>query len=200
MGRVFTLVVAIDTKLTGSIGEHYVCSMLARHGWAPALTRDGLARTDILAVQTTGDRRAIEVQVKSIRITKSKPDWPLGTNSQGPSLNDREWFVFVAIALNPTGPMRCFVVPRDHVAAAVWIEHMHWFTEPGIPIGQRNTPLKDARSSVATFANYEDRWDLLEHSAYDAPVLLPAAFREYAQEARVGLPDGHPWLEALPVW
>ncbi len=30
-----------DTKQTKSIGEHYVCAMLARCGWAPALTRDG---------------------------------------------------------------------------------------------------------------------------------------------------------------
>jgi len=46
--RVFTHPVAMDTKMTGTIGEHFACAMLARHGWAPALTRDGLARTDIL--------------------------------------------------------------------------------------------------------------------------------------------------------
>jgi hypothetical protein len=44
-----------DTKQTKSIGEHHVCSMLARWAWAPALTRDGLARTDILAVFTRGE-------------------------------------------------------------------------------------------------------------------------------------------------
>jgi hypothetical protein len=116
---------AVDTKLTGTIGEYYVCAMLARHGWAPALTRDGLARTDILAVQTTGERRAIEVQVKSIRSAAKNPDWPLGTNSQGVAVNDREWFVFVLIDPSPAGNMRTFVVPRDHVAATIWIEHQH---------------------------------------------------------------------------
>jgi hypothetical protein len=38
-------------------GEHWVASMLARHSWAPALTRDGLERTDILAAKVTGERR-----------------------------------------------------------------------------------------------------------------------------------------------
>jgi hypothetical protein len=57
-----------DTKMTKSAGEHWVCSVLSRYGWAAALTRDGLERTDILAVQTEGSgRQAIEVQVKSMR-------------------------------------------------------------------------------------------------------------------------------------
>jgi hypothetical protein len=54
-------VAKIDTKLTGSAGEHYVCSMLARYGWAPSLTRDGLERTDILAVHSV-ERWLIEVK------------------------------------------------------------------------------------------------------------------------------------------
>ena len=53
----------VDTKQTKTVGEHHVASELARRGWAPALTRDGLERTDILAVHTVG-RRQIEVQVK----------------------------------------------------------------------------------------------------------------------------------------
>ncbi|MBD7919160.1 hypothetical protein H9657_12850 [Cellulomonas sp. Sa3CUA2] len=191
---------AVDTKMTGTIGEHYVCAMLARHGWAPALTRDGLARTDILAAQTTGERRAIEVQVKSIRSAAKNPDWPLGTNSQGVALNDREWFVFVLIDPSPAGNMRTFVVPRDHVAATIWIEHQHWLTEPGVRAGKRNTPLSNARSSLAAFVGYEDRWDLLLESAHDAPVLLPPVLRKYAMEERVGLPAGHPWIGSLPVW
>jgi len=53
-----------DTKQTKTIGEHHVASELARRGWAPALTRDGLERTDILAVHTKpASRRMVEVQV-----------------------------------------------------------------------------------------------------------------------------------------
>jgi hypothetical protein len=39
----------VDTKLTGSAGEHHVCSMLARYGWAASLNRSGLERSDVLA-------------------------------------------------------------------------------------------------------------------------------------------------------
>jgi hypothetical protein len=38
-----------DTKQTKTIGEHHVASELARRGWAPAMTRDGIERTDIVA-------------------------------------------------------------------------------------------------------------------------------------------------------
>jgi hypothetical protein len=62
-----------DTKLRGSAGEHYVCSMLARYGWAASLTRDGLERTDVLAVHSV-ERDMIEGQVKTIRTGK----WMLG--------------------------------------------------------------------------------------------------------------------------
>jgi hypothetical protein len=44
--------------MTKNAGEHWVCSVLSRYGWAAALTRDGLERTDILAVQTEGPRAA----------------------------------------------------------------------------------------------------------------------------------------------
>lgn len=57
-----------DTKLTKSVGEHWACSELARWGWAAALTRDGLERTDLLAVGThLPDRPTIEIQVKTAR-------------------------------------------------------------------------------------------------------------------------------------
>jgi hypothetical protein len=54
-----------DTKLTKPAGEHWVCSVLARLDWGPALTRDGLERTDILAVRSTETRRMVEIQVKA---------------------------------------------------------------------------------------------------------------------------------------
>lgn len=98
-------------------------------------------------------------------------------------------------------PLRYFVVPRDHVAAAAWIEHMHWLTEPGIAPGVRNVGPERARSTLATFAAYENAWSTLSQPTEDVPVLLPAKFRSYAQDsARVGLPAGHPWRSALPRW
>jgi hypothetical protein len=105
-----------DTKLSGSAGEHYVCSMLARMGWAASLTRDGLARTDILAEKASADRRMIEVQVKTITVG----NWPLGVKGTDGALSDREWYVFVRLGQFLDRP-RTWVVPRDHVAAATWI-------------------------------------------------------------------------------
>ena len=77
---------------------------------------------------------------------------------------------------------------------------MHWLTEPGIPAGKRNATLDQARGSAAAFAPYENRWDLLHVDTTEAPVLLPAAYRAYAQEERVGLPPDHRWKLALPKW
>lgn len=191
-----------DTKQTKTIGEHHVASELARRGWAPALTRDGLERTDILAVKPDDpNRRMVEIQVKTARGARwEKISWPLGTKSQGPSRHEREYFVMVAVPLDDTVPPRSFVVPRAHVAAAAWIEHMDWLTQPGIPPGTRNASVDRSRVTLATFEPYRDRWDLLLVDEHSAPVLLPSHFRALAAEPRVGLPPGHPWHIELPAW
>jgi hypothetical protein len=191
-----------DTKQTKTIGEHHVASELARRGWAPALTRDGLERTDILAVFTEGEpRRMVEIQVKAAR--GKKPElfsWPLGEKTQGPSMHEREYFVLVGVPSDHAEPPRSFVVPRSHIAAAAWISHMAWLTEPGVPTGQRNAAVDKSRVKLPAFAAYEGRWDLLMVDERDAPVLLPPLYRTLAQEPRVGLPPNHPWRVSLPTW
>jgi hypothetical protein len=81
--------------MINSVGEHWVCSVLARHGWAPALTRDGLERTDILAVQTIEgrDRQMVEVQVKTMTQQRyeAKWKWQLGVKAQERARSDQEW-------------------------------------------------------------------------------------------------------------
>ncbi|WEG08605.1 hypothetical protein PU630_15375 [Microbacterium horticulturae] len=191
-----------DTKQTKTIGEHLVASELARRGWAPALTRDGLERTDILAVHTGEDRRMIEVQVKTAR-THSwlQTNWPLGEKSQKHSAHEREYFVMVAVPHDLELAPRLFVLPRAHVAAAAWIAHMDWLTEEGVPAGKRNAPVSSSRVYLPTFENYENRWDLLFTDEGDAPVLLPPRYHELAASDRVGLPLGHRWRDdKLPAW
>ncbi|SER53036.1 hypothetical protein SAMN05443377_1028 [Propionibacterium cyclohexanicum] len=192
----------VDTKQTKTIGEHHVAAELARRGWAPALTRDGLERTDILAVLTEPDnRRLVEIQVKTARGGRwDSISWPLGPKSQSPSQHEREYFVMVAVPHDLTLAPRNFVVPRSHVAAAAWIEHMNWLTEPGIEPGKRNAPVERSRVSLSTFVRYEDRWDLLLVDETEAPVLLPGHYRAFALEERVGLPEQHAWRETLPEW
>ncbi len=92
------------------------------------------------------------------------------------------------------------MVPRDHVAAAAWISHQNWRTEPGIAPGRRNAGVDKARVDAAVFAQYLDRWDLLLQPSIDAPLLLPPRYRELALSERVGLPPGHPCVTALPDW
>jgi hypothetical protein len=137
-----------DTKMTKSAGEHWVCSVLARCGWAAALTRDGLGRTDILAVQTGGPgRQTVEVQVKSIRWVEASGRWQLGVKSQQPALSLHEWYALVMLGPGaPTAAPRTFIVPRDHVAAAAWIGHMNWLTDLHAPPGRRNAGLDQAVS------------------------------------------------------
>lgn len=191
-----------DTKQTKTIGEHHVAAELARRGWAPALTRDGLERTDILAVKVEGlDRRLVEIQVKGARGPRMAAiSWPLGLKSQSRSRHGREYFVLVAVPQDLNQHARSFVVPRVHVAATAWIEHMNWLTDPQMPRGKRNAPVERARVLLRTFEGYEDRWDLLEVDQLDAPVLLPSHYRDLALSSRVGLPPDHEWSAEVPEW
>lgn len=188
----------VDTKLIKAAGEHWACSVLARLGWSPALTRDGVARTDILATWPD-DGHMVEIQIKTASFMR-EPRWVMSAKAQLLARSDHEWFVLVALAQRPTDAPRSFVVPRDHVAAGVFIAHTNWLTEPGVPPGKRNTPLDGARTSLKVFERYENRWELLRASTEDAPVLLPEEFRAYATADRVGLPSGHPREAGLPPW
>lgn len=180
-----------DTKLTASTGEHYVCFALARRGWAASLTRDGLARSDILAVNTA-NRRMVEIQVKTVRDASS---WPLGKRGIEPAATDHEWYVLVRLGDLAHQP-DCFVVPRDHVAAATWIEHRAWLTDPDVPQGKRNAGIDRARVHIDAWEAYRDRWDELAEPSNKAKVRLPERMR--AVLPRVGLPEGHPWRERPP--
>lgn len=183
-----------------TVGEHWVCATLARHNWAPALTRDGIARTDILAVAThLANRPTVEIQVKAATDVGSRTSWPLPRVTELLAASGHEWFVFVLLPKVPVAP-RAFVVPRDHVSAATWIVHENWRTDPSVPEGRRNAPLSRARIELVIWQGYEDRWDLLGTPTSTVPVLLPSWLRQRCQEERVGLPPGHPWNDDLPVW
>jgi hypothetical protein len=189
-----------DTKMIKSAGEHWVCSALARHGWAPALTRDGLERTDILAVATyLPDWPTVEIQVKAATQRGDRTSWPVGLKAQAIAKSEREWFAFVLLPGFPSAP-RTFVIPRDHVSAATWIAHQDWRTDPTVPKGKRNASLNQARVIWTVWHGYEDRWDLLPTPTSEVPVLLPGWMHGLAQDERVGLPNGHPWKSALPDW
>jgi hypothetical protein len=173
---------------------------LARFGWAVALTRDGLERTDILAVDTTAkDRHMVEFQV--ITASPGTERFFIGAKSypvDEPS--DNEWWVLVGLNDPPhIGPLS-YILPRDHLGAGNWIQHHRWLNDPAVAPGRRNAPLKDSRMAFEVVLGYEDRWDLMKHPASEAPVLLPPDFRGFAQDESIDLPPQHPWLDALPDW
>jgi hypothetical protein len=100
-----------DTKMPKPAGEHWVCSVLARPGWAVALTGDGLERTDILAVDTTStDRHTVEVQVKTA--SPGTERFFIGAKANPvdePSEN--EWWVLVGLKDPPHVGPRSFILP-----------------------------------------------------------------------------------------
>ena len=182
-----------DTKLVKSAGEHYVCAELARRDWAGSLTRDGLARTDILAVHSER-RTPIEVQVKAAGVA---PSWLVGAKGLLPAISEREWFAMVHLG-DPAQKPRCWVLPRDHLAAAAWLTHQAWLYDEKAKPGTRNAPVERARVEPDCFSAYEDRWDLLSLPTPEVPVMLPEWMR--GAVAKYGLREGHPWLEELPEW
>lgn len=136
----------------------------------------------------------------ALRKSFHQVNWLLDAKAQEPSAHQREYFVLVAVPGDLQKSIRNFIVPRSHVAAAAWIEHMNWLTDPHVPKGKRKAPVEQDRVKVSTFARYENRWDLLFVDEGEAPVLLPTEYRALAQEERVGLPPGHAWHSALPLW
>jgi len=191
-----------DNKMLKTAGEHWVAAALALHGWAPALTRDGIERTDILAVHVAEVRTAIEVQVKTSsdgrNVDGGRGAFILGRKGLMPSQSLHEWFVLVVLA-RPTAerlapvPPAAYVVPRDHASAGLWIVHQRWLTDPSVPAGRRNTPVANGRVTADVFAGYRDRWDLLSLPTPEVPVLLHDWVQAAQHDQRIGLPPEHPW-------
>jgi hypothetical protein len=122
------------------------------------LTRDGITRTDILAVGTLlPDRPTVEIQVKTASDRGTNPSWPLVAITQLTAASEHGWFVLVLLPELPLPP-RAFVVPRDHVCAATWIRHQDWLTNPSAPEGTRNADLSRARISLDVWQGYEGCW------------------------------------------
>ena len=108
----------------------------------------------------------------------------------------QEWYVFVLLGRFPDRP-QTWVVPRDHVAAATWIVHWAWKTDPGAKPGTRNAAIDRARVLPKIWDRYEDRWDLLAESAFNAPVLLRHWMGEKIDDSNVGLPEARRWRDQV---
>jgi hypothetical protein len=187
----------IEKKLVKSAGEHWVCGVLSQMGWAAALTRDGLERTDILAVNKAGHHLSIQVKTTT---TAVKPKFMFGSKVIEPSVSLNEWYVLVALPVDVLSPTRAFVIPRDHASVGVWTRHMEWLTNENVKPGSRNSGINLNRIDHWLFERYEQRWDLLDEPTNKTPVMLPPRCRTLCTNPRVGLPEQHPWRDGLPEW
>jgi hypothetical protein len=185
--------------LIKSAGEHWVASVLSGLSWAAALTRDGLERTDVLAVHAT-KRIMVEIQVTAAS-HPAQPNWRTNRKAQRPSVSRREWFVLVALAPPIHGPhterssFRGITSPRQH-----GFDIRIGSPSPEYQLASATRAWTRPASRIWVVAGYENRWDLLEVSSDVVPVLLPADFRALAKSTRVGLPLEHPWNANLPAW
>ena len=138
-----------DTKAVKSVGEFWTCCKLAMNGWAPALTRDGLERTDILAERSHApfDVTQISVQVKTSRNER----WALNPAKIGSQRSLYEWFVLVGWNENEQ-TLSSYIVPRNHVSAGAWLGHMRWLIPllSEIEIAGLNKPVWMFRFSAIT--------------------------------------------------
>jgi hypothetical protein len=178
----------LDRKQVKSAGEHFVCAELARRGWNPALTRDGVERTDILAANVESGL-AITIQVKAAGATAS---WPVGTKGFLCAKSEHEWYVFVHLGDGYSAP-RYWLVPRNDVAAAAWVGYHAWRYSPDAK-RKRSAGPGATRLHPDDIDGYLDRWDLLELETSSAPWLLPEWIEGQASE--------HVWQSSsdAPAW
>jgi hypothetical protein len=147
-----------------------------------------MPRTDIVA-QHFVTERLIAVQCKASTARRSVQ---LSQTSEKPAQPGvEEWFVCSSVREGAHHRPRFYVIPRNVVAALVFVQHRRWLA------GARadGEPRKDSSRRVLKWEEidrYEERWDLLHHPTAEVPYWLPEWFREAA--ALFGLPEGHPGL------
>lgn len=132
--------VAASTVL-GAAGEHYVMSLLLRHGFIAALAPVGVPNCDIVVTDDIGDRLCA-VQVKT-RVDKgSDGGWHMSRKHESIS-SPGLFYAFLDFGKTLTAPPVCYVVPSAVVADAVARSHATWLSQPGKP---------DKSARTATYA------------------------------------------------
>lgn len=170
--------------MTGAAGEYFVAAELSLRAWLATVTIKNAPGTDILAQRpATGSIVAIQTKTASFG-----NKFQLGKKDELPSRADNEWYVLVKLHEQRTRPT-FYVVPRNVIAGATFAQHREWLSKPR----RDGRPRNDGTQRVmipSEFAGYEDRWDLLEHPANAAPLLIGAWYEKCVRD--FGLPPGHP--------
>ncbi len=141
--------------------------------------------------QHSETRDVIAVQVKTANPNNA---FRLGPKAEAPAKQWTEWFIFVALR-EPGERPRFFIVPTNIVAAIVYVGHRAWLAAPGR--GGRKRQDSNVRAiGYDEITPYEERWDLLESGAKDAPVWLLDWVIERGN-SDIGWPEGHPGFGAV---
>jgi hypothetical protein len=153
------------TGLTGAAGEYFVAAELSLRGWLATVTIKNAPWTDVLA-QIPDRGLAVAIQTKT---ASGGTRFQLNEKCEIPATAQNQWYVFVRLQAKETRP-NFYVVPHNIVAGATYAEHRWWLSEPALD----GTPHKDNPRRVIGaqhVTGYEDRWDLLERPADEAPLL-----------------------------
>jgi hypothetical protein len=184
------VLVGRPTALTGAAGEYFVAAELSLRGWLATVTIKNAPGTDVLA-QNLVSGAVVAIQTKTA--SHGNRHFQLGEKSEAPATAQNQWYVFVMLNKERMRP-RFFVVPRNVVAAAMYAEHREWLSRTardGTP--HRENPRRNMQ--LAYITGYEDRWDLLERPADEAPLLIDQWYTDCVK--KFGLPSNHPgWPSA----
>lgn len=94
----------------------------------------------------------------------------LSAKNEEPTTTTNEWFALVQLAVDSTYP-RVFFVPRNMIAAYVYLDHRLWLSEPK----KSGQPRRDSSRRAASpddLVAYKNRWDRLL-TPTDEVVLAP---------------------------
>lgn len=174
-----------STGLTGAAGEYHVAAQLSQRGWLATITIKNSPGTDVLA-QHVDTGALVAVQTKTT--ATASQGWILGAKDEKPTERTDSWYVLVGMHGENERP-DFYVLPRNHVAAHLWVGYQHWLTTPGRggKPHQENTLRNIYPSEVSA---YKEDWDALLAPSTNRPYALPDTFAIHVKE--FGLPPGHP--------
>ena len=145
------------TALIGAAGEYFVAAELSRRGWLATVTIKNAPGTDVLAQHADRPELLVAIQTKT---TTGKDSWLLSKKDETPTSATHEWYVLVAMGALADRPS-FYVMPRNHVAAYLWVGHRNWLANSPSPAQSR----KDSSMRnvfLSEIQHYRERWDALE--------------------------------------
>jgi hypothetical protein len=157
---------------------------LSRRGWLATVTVKNAPGTDVLA-QHSETGHVVGIQTKT---TTGKESFVLGAKNETPTRKTNEWIALVRLGkLDERATF--WLIPRNHVAALLWVGHRRWLAAPGRGGAvHKDNPMRNIRCDEVDA--YLERWDWLTRPTGRVRYALPSWFEQHLPAH--GLPPGHP--------